>query len=58
MSEELKPCPFCGGEADVIQPMQKSPYNAYCQVCGCVLFTDHKQKGKAIKAWNRRVNDD
>ena len=62
MANELKPCPFCGGEAEVITHMQCMA-KAYCVVC-----KDKECRGRAVKplrdrdkaiaAWNRRANDE
>ena len=59
---ELKPCPFCGGEADVV----------YIEWCACHIVRCQNQYGEcdvvpvtkyccveseAIEAWNRRAED-
>ena len=55
---ELKPCPFCGGEA--ILESNKLRYgtihSAYCQKCGAEItgFSEHE----AVAAWNRRAQPD
>lgn len=55
---ELKPCPFCGGEAilddDQISDWPRE-YWGECLQCGA---TGHKteDRQKAIDAWNRRSN--
>lgn len=68
MEIELKPCPFCGGEAYFRTP-QKEKGNAMCGVsveckkCGAmpyVIFvyeflSDTEKKEAAAKAWNRRA---
>lgn len=53
MSEELKPCPFCGGDAQ-IDEICGEEYSAECKNCeiGTYFNTD---KQKVIDAWNRRV---
>lgn len=60
MKTELKPCPFCGGKAEVV------PYSVYgkvksyfvnCLKCGCQI-RDYTSKQNAEKAWNRRANDE
>lgn len=67
--EELKPCPFCGGEAYFRTPM-KEKGTAFCSVsveckrCGASPFEtmvyegedDANKKLTAAKHWNRRVN--
>lgn len=63
MSEtvELKPCPFCGGKADVlIVPSYleggKSGWLVKC-LCGCCNQMPHMSKQEAMEAWNRRVKE-
>ena len=56
-SNELKPCPFCGGEAK----LRRYGDSAYCYIeCSqCEIgayFYD--TKAEAIAAWNRRVCDE
>ena len=53
--EELRKCPFCGGEA-VIKHGIISDDNIYvacveCDSCSGILH----EEGEAIAAWNRRV---
>lgn len=59
--EELKPCPFCGGKAEII--IFSAEYgtvtvgctNEECDITmGKAFFTDEE----AIQHWNRRVNDE
>jgi len=52
MSEELKPCPFCGGDAEVNEIDDE--YLSSCSECSANLGffeTEHD----AITAWNTRV---
>ena len=56
MTEKLKPCPFCGGEAEVVKTTKESPWNIGCKNCGCVLFTHYHVQRLAIEAWNRRAS--
>ncbi len=55
MSEELKPCPFCGEQAfdgiDGIAP--DFLYHILCTNCNACQ-QDYKTEEEAIKAWNRR----
>lgn len=55
MNKELKPCPFCGGKANVEQFTTK----LFAVVCEkCEAETDsyfHKQE--AINAWNTRAEN-
>ena len=49
--EELKPCPFCGGEAEII--VVASYYKVRCSRCSgsATIATD---RAAAIGFWNRR----
>ena len=61
---ELKPCPFCGGEANIAYNAKRK--DAYgrdiegtaicCENCGATIF--YRSNRLAIEAWNRRVSDD
>ena len=56
MSEELKPCPFCGGEAD-----NNNKNIIYCHTCGAIVAFNMFNAGLipdeiARKAWNRRAD--
>ena len=58
---ELKPCPFCGGEAIIVnEATRKNVYEEAikgtatgCRNCGCQMFNRNREL--AIKAWNKRV---
>lgn len=63
---ELKPCPFCGGEAFVdvhsfwnedTQDFTDHTYGAGCEVCLVKTISFYNTEKEAIEAWNRRVND-
>lgn len=59
MSETLKPCPFCGGEAFVHMlgnEIAKGYYIA-CDECGAKTIV-FGYEAEAIEAWNRRVATD
>lgn len=65
MSEKLKPCPFCGGEAIAKKDADKNRYNWYvtCSYatwdCPCMPSTGYYDTKKhAIEAWNRRAKDE
>lgn len=63
--DELKPCPFCGGEEIVIRPVHgyfpKSAHRTYyyiqCRNC-FARSGDLWRKSKAIEAWNRRAGEE
>lgn len=56
MSEELKACPFCGGEA-VFNPRDRfhavSCQDVLCQ--GLQTVSAHATKAQAVAAWNKRA---
>ncbi|HHR6217449.1 TPA: Lar family restriction alleviation protein [Providencia alcalifaciens] len=56
---ELKKCPFCGGEAYIQDwsMMERSRYKVACNQCDVetpIYETEHE----AIEAWNRRANSE
>lgn len=60
--EKLKPCPFCGGKADV----WRTNYHVYIQ-CENFCMDDRFEhlvqvsgdtEEQALEAWNRRANDE
>lgn len=55
MSEvELKPCPFCGGNAKIIQTTESYPnYVVQCSFCGISTISCPNPKGLA-EFWNKR----
>ena len=69
---KLKPCPFCGGEAEITEVIDRTPRNlepvgfgVKCDQCGIIVakidcgVTDwFETDEEAAKAWNRRVTDD
>lgn len=53
---KLKPCPFCGGEAELYEQKHReypSTYHVYCKGY-CVKQKDYKDADRAVKAWNIR----
>ena len=66
MSEELKPCPFCGGEARVyryqygeVTGRLVKKYGVECVQCRMELpiRLGSEHEAAAIAAWNRRVDE-
>ena len=69
-NKELKPCPFCGGEAHISISdceMGEKRYMAYAEcdnadceaMLGTELFeSEEEAKQTVIKMWNRRANDE
>ena len=66
---ELKPCPFCGGEAMLIANPSIGIVYIQCQSCTAMVGRKRKiissmigkeffaNKQEAIEAWNRRAGD-
>lgn len=57
--EELKKCPFCGGEAEFIRSVYSRDWKVSCamsRTCYVIPSTDFfETKEEAVIAWNRRV---
>ncbi len=53
----LKPCPFCGGKPVIYKSMSDRKAWIVCSECGATSPSSFREK-TAIKAWNRRTNDD
>ena len=54
MNFELKPCPFCGGEAEFFEDEFFCRYSVVCTECGAGTDTYGVERD-AMDAWNRRV---
>lgn len=60
---ELKPCPFCGGDAKLVRREQKygfypsgGTYYIHCK--NCLMTTQPRcKKEYVIEAWNRRADN-
>ena len=51
----LEPCPFCGGEAETIEPARYGKsWGVRCE-CGAFLGFEHTE-AEAIAAWNSRAD--
>ena len=61
MDDNLKPCPFCGGEANVEKRgdsyVVKRFHKDSCYLVGRTLHKYHIKEA-VVKKWNRRVIDD
>lgn len=66
--EDLKPCPFCGGEAELSYGSVSLDYNMrpvriVCKKCGAAtkligVSNKYCASDKAVEAWNRRDDDE
>lgn len=57
--EELKRCPFCGGEAKSDYAINDyNRWGVFCLDCGASVevadYKDEDTKDNAIRAWNKR----
>ena len=65
MPNELKPCPFCGGEAKLVNQKVMGGYDysfVRCKKCDIgtqkyEVSTEYCSSDKAISTWNRRVDN-
>lgn len=64
MIDELKPCPFCGGEA-IFKRDKIGIYSVQCSRCKCMTTFqfdfgkgEKESKRKAAVVWNRRYTGD
>lgn len=55
-NNELKNCPFCGGEAKMCNDILNEVVFVYCKHCNAstMIFNN---KEVATEAWNRRVDN-
>lgn len=66
MPNELKPCPFCGGEAKLVthsfwnertQAHTDHTYSVKCSKCFAETYQFYNEKTNAIDIWNRRTDN-
>lgn len=56
---ELKPCPFCGGKAEIYDGITfgfQRQYEPRCVKCECAIGL-YDTEEQAAEAWNRRVDN-
>lgn len=53
--EELKPCPFCGRKAEMVDCEIHPRWYVRCAHCGVEQSYLYASKASARDAWNRRV---
>ena len=58
MTDELKPCPFCGGEAIKYLSMYEDRAFVGCADEECKVMVRRETSQEAIDAWNRRAKGD
>ena len=54
---ELKPCPFCGGQAKVSQIFGRVGVSCSCGVNIRSIIVANEDANEEIEAWNTRPND-
>ncbi len=52
----LKPCPFCGGEAEIWVSDVSDRAVIYCRGCDAQIQIKPNEE-EAIEAWNKRVGE-
>ena len=63
MTDKLKPCPFCGGKAEILVVEKGVKSVIYCH-CGFKRYsfnngdTDENTAKRLALAWNRRADND
>jgi len=66
MSNKLKPCPFCGGKAELLMG-PRGIVRVKCSICHCqtkevepdmIYGTPISRHMNAIMTWNRRANNE
>lgn len=54
---ELKPCPFCGGEAEIWRSSPDGKRRAWISCmgrCAVLITSEHITDAEAVAAWNTR----
>jgi Lar family restriction alleviation protein len=57
MTDELKPCPFCGCKATLLSPSRghnEGGYEIHCFNNDCQGMVGQETKQEMIDAWNKR----
>ena len=56
MTDKLKPCPFCGGEAEMLN-YSPSEWLVVCPTCDGMVERWRNTEKEAVEQWNRRVEN-
>ena len=59
--EKLKPCPFCGGKAEMLiseYEDSRKEYLVACTECDGIVERWRETEEEAVEQWNRRVNNE
>lgn len=54
INAKLKPCPFCGGEAKMLEYKMSPLVKIECGKCGIGALW-HRNQMELVKKWNKRV---
>ena len=58
MSDELKPCPFCGGDAVLYEDRYQYQESAWIRCTRCGIHTQTLiGKNEVIQQWNTRIQE-
>lgn len=58
IEKKLKPCPFCGGNARLVEYQTDAGFWCYCMKCRITRQKTFRTKSGAINDWNRRVKEE
>jgi len=59
MSDELKPCPFCGGEdVEIVEHCGEFGWSYTVECLDCDCNAKQLEKSYAVAAWNRRAGEE
>ena len=60
MTENPRPCPFCGASVRLVRGPIAGTWMFVCDQCGAdvCFYGAEKPRNKAVAAWNRRANDE
>ncbi len=59
--EKLKPCPFCGGKAEMLideYSVSRKEYLVACTECDGMVERWRETKEEAVEQWNRRTSNE